>query len=55
MKDRQVTVWSSPYLRCLQTAMHYSNDIRVSELLGEYQLSGYYNENCKIEDLLVHS
>lgn len=61
LQGKKVKVWSSPFLRCIQTAAgaavglgQDSVDIEIDELLSEVQMSGYYNDNCRVEDLIIN-
>ena len=39
----------------MAAAMGKALTINVSEQLSEYQIAGYYNDNCKMESLLINS
>ena len=55
-KDTYVKVWSSPYVRCIQTAFqaNLSDQIHIDEQLCEYQAAGWYNCNASTDLLMVN-
>lgn len=69
LKDKrpiEVKLWSSPYLRCLQTGCGVFNAlnellgetkpkvINITEYLAEAQMSGYYNDTARMDDLFIN-
>lgn len=63
LQKDQVKFWSSPYLRCIQTAAGIANsmvnvphtsEIVISEVLGEFQMAGYCNDTARVHDLIVN-